>query len=119
MTMTADQLARLPKYARQRIAQLARDNESLKQAIAERDGLVDDANTFANDYGGMRGVGERQPLGEGTKITFYLGNDAEGYSERIDAYVRDGWLQLNGGHNLIIVPQSGNTARVQSSRTDH
>lgn len=108
--MTADELRkderelRLPKWAQQEFDNLRRHLREAKNRLAAN---PEDSNTFADDYT------TRTPLGRNKRITFYLGEETDGYRNRIDVQIEDGKLYVHGGDgSLRIMPRVSNAIYV-------
>jgi hypothetical protein len=103
---------RLPRWAQTELLNLRRQNDRLRATIEGE--TPPDANTFVNDYGDVAGLGPRVGLKRGEKVSFYTTQDTDDWSTRIDVRVEDGWLYVNGGRSLVILPGSSNTIRLRS-----
>lgn len=116
--ITPEQLARLPKYARDRITQLERN---LAYAQAKLATGPEDSNTFADPYYGT----VPRPLGQDSTIEFRLDSydDKRHHDQVIQARVDrsrhpepHSYLYVNGGDSLLVEPQSSNVVRIRLAR---
>lgn len=108
--ITEARIASLPKWARQEIERLQR-NEAAHVALLTAG--PEDSDTFADPYGHTR------PLGRGTTIVFRLGDgDGRDSDIRIRTEVlRDGRtvLDVNGGvGGLAVFPRASNSVEIGS-----
>lgn len=109
MTPTPEQLARLPKWARDHVDSLTRQRDNAVERMTEALAGPEDSDTLADPY-----MDPPRRLGVGTTVRFQLG-------ERWDAYVdgrvdRDRFgvrLYLNGGPALNVLPRSSNVIEVE------
>ena len=76
----AEDVARLPKWAQQRIAVAERDRDHWKEIV---EAGPEDSTAFLNGYPRMSlpGVGEGKPLGREARITFLIGDE---WDDRIE-----------------------------------
>lgn len=112
MTITPEQLAKLPMYARQEIKRLTAD---LAAAKAELNAGPEDSNTYA---GRIIGIADfpGKPLGQSPRILFVTGpgrGDGD-QRESIEARVDRGGVELrsNGDYRIAVEPVGSNTVRV-------
>jgi hypothetical protein len=103
--MSDEQLAKLPKYARDEIGRLRRN---LDDAYRRLEAGPDDSDTFASPFANMT------PLGRGVRIRFVVGDEER--QEYVDAFVRDGSMTVQGGQSLAITLAGSNSFDVQIRR---
>lgn len=107
MTITTEQLSKLPVYARREIERLTADLAHWKAQATDG---PEDSDTFVDRIIGIEGM-EGRPIGTGTRVLFQHG---AGDRQAVEVHVADGAVQIrsaNGG-DLIIQPLSTNTCRV-------
>lgn len=107
--ITPERLASLPKWARQEIERLQRNEEHY---VAQLAAGPEDSDTFADPYSEAR-----RPLGRGTTIQFVLGQNKYGHDMKIQARLEqksDGsmLLDINAGGLLQVFPRAANSIEI-------
>lgn len=106
MSLTPEQLARLPKYARDRITYLERDLETALKKLQEGPEV---ANSFLNPYSDSY----RKPLGQNVSIQFGL-DDGVHFMVKHEAERNRLDIIGYGNHSdrLVVAPRGGNCVHV-------
>lgn len=102
MTLTPEQLARLPKHAQRYISVLERDLAHKCELLAVG---PTDSNTFSDPYADVP-----RPLGRDTTVAFNLGDHK--YSTVVNVHVDDGVLRVQGGEAFAVLPSSTNVVHI-------
>ena len=101
----AEKMARLPKWAQQRITVL---EQNLARAHAKLNAGPDDSDTFADPYGEAQ-----RPLGTGTRIDFVL---RPGTGGSFHVNLVDGRLRVHGGDAVHVLPRAANAIEIELER---
>jgi hypothetical protein len=107
-------VSKLPKWAQYKIETLEREVATLEEKLMVG---PEDSDTFADPFLGFDRNNPKgrtgRPLGKGMRVRFELGPE---YPEYIEAWTRDGVLQLMAGETIAIIPEASNAARVRVGR---
>lgn len=111
---TEEELAKLPKWAKSKVATIIRENRELEEAIEELQGNVTDdtySTVLKSAYGPNGGKAVRQSINGSSGIDIKL----PGSEARINVRLKEGQLFLNASgypSTLAIVPQASNVVQV-------
>lgn len=105
MTLTTDQVERLPQRVKHHIRTL---EDRIRHQAERLSAGPDDSLVFADPHGRLP-----RPLGRDVTIRFSWGTSPRGTDTYIDVSVEDGALQVHSSDVLLVAPEAANKLTIR------